>query len=149
MFYRQKFVTNSSSTSFVAFGICLDQDGIDKICDYLIKKQWDKVLSYASGFLDGEDLEKFIKEPALYIEQNDMSWDLLDHFFSAKLDVYMSPGDMIYLTIGFPEIGIDDEGICFMDKPKALQKRYKYLSKLIKEAGLKEEIDYLEESWNS
>lgn len=115
----------------------------------MVKKQWDKVLAYVSKFLEGKDLEEFIKEPSKYIEENDVHWELIEALLEPKLDIYISPGDMIYLTIGFPEIGIDDKGICFMDKPKALQKGYKFLSKLIKEAALNAEIDYLEESWNS
>ena len=101
MFYRQKFVTNSSSTSIIAFGIQVDENTLDRI---------------EEGIPEG-------------IEQR---W---------------GPYDEVWLTIGYPSIGIDDDGLLILPAADAFQKKYKALKTWAERNGVAGRIGYIQESW--
>jgi hypothetical protein len=101
MFYRKLFVTNSSSTSLVAFGIEVHRGTFDKI---------------------EEGLPEGIQE-------------------------YWTPGDVVYLTIGFPTVSIDKEGMIVFGPANELQEKYKALEAWAKRNNVDDTIGYIEDGW--
>ena len=101
MFYRKLFITNSSSTSLVAFGIEVDRSVFDKI---------------------EEELPKDIRE-------------------------YWTPGDMVYLTIGFPTVSMDPNGLIVFGPADELQEKYKALEAWAKRNGVEDTIGYIKDGW--
>jgi hypothetical protein len=101
MFYRKLFITNSSSTSLVAFGIEVDRSVFDKI---------------------EEELPEGIRE-------------------------YYTPGDIVYVTIGFPKVYLDKEGLVVHGPATELQEKYKALEAWAKRNGVEDTIGYIEDGW--
>lgn len=101
MFYRKLFVTNSSSTSLVAFGLDIDRAVFDKI---------------------EEELPEGIRE-------------------------YWTPGDIVYVTIGFPKVGMDEDGLITHGPADELQEKYKALEAWAKRNGIDDKIGYIEDGW--
>ena len=99
MLKRNRFITNSSNTSFVGFGVYLDER-----------------VPY--------DLESKLYEVA---------------------HLYYEPQGGIYASIGFPKIDIDKDGILRMISPThELQEKYLALRKVLDDAGITEEIGYIQ-----
>jgi hypothetical protein len=64
MFERQKFVTNSSSTSFIGFGVCLDRDELRaKNIDY-----WDAPEGIDTACSPSDFVYLYIPQPDLSID---------------------------------------------------------------------------------
>jgi hypothetical protein len=150
LFYRQKFVTNSSSSSFIAFGIELDRGTMVDICTYYVEKNTAKALEIINSW-PNVDSDAFLGDPGKYLEENDMDYEFLEAVLPTGT-VYMElppDGDRFYLCIGFPHIGITETGVTFIHDDQALVDGYQELMDIIVGVGLDEQIQIVEDNWYS
>lgn len=87
---RQGFVSNSSTTSFCIYGVCIEEDEIKKI----LKKEEDDL---SAGELLEEEMEN--KKVSLFIQSD---YD----------------GNQVYIGHSFTSIGDDETGKQFKDRVK-------------------------------
>ena len=157
MFYRSKFVTNSSSTSFISFGIWISpQDKLLDLCEFFTRKypsEAEDILIERCYLDPGEkDLEEFRNDPKGFLSAEGADRDFLAAFLEKEgLSLegdYES--DTFYICIGYPKVFLDSEGVAYIKDPEALKKGYNSLKKLMKEWELTDKkIIELQDSWYS
>jgi hypothetical protein len=154
MFYRSKFVTNSSSTSFIAFGIWLNTSYVLDLCEYFIKQDpaEAKEILEEHCYLDpGDiDMELFEKDPRRLLEEADADRAFLRAALE-KAGLYFEghyDGNIFYVCIGYPDVRLDKKGVAYIKDPEALMGGYATLKKLIKDLELTDKkIEELQDSW--
>ncbi len=127
------FVTNSSSSSFIAWGVTIHKSDIekkyDKLADqiyneYLLETDEDEVID-REDFFNKSDSYKFL--------------EYLDHVLSKHGLSYASPNDYDVLFIGMDPFEIEDHETGFEFKKK--------VEKALKAIGIKEKPGRIEEAW--
>lgn len=147
MFCRQKFVTNSSSTSFIGFGIQVDRWSL--ICQYAKLKDTVKFYEIFSGYepVDPEDRELFENDPVDWLSEHDVDWEFAEEYLTDKgMDFHTTPWGNIYLLIGYPDVELDDEGYVSV-KPDCLKENFDLLNNMIKTLDLDKKIQVYEDCY--
>lgn len=114
MFYRQKFVTNSSSTSFIFFGINFDEDSANNILEKIIPP---------------EELTK-----ATWEDQSQILWDWAETL-KGDIGLYIDPdcqSGMAYINNSYWSLegSVDDLPIDHLQESKAKEEEWMHKIKL-------------------
>jgi hypothetical protein len=143
MFVRGKFVTNSSSTSFVGFGICLDNDEIDKLRDYLVHEYAEEAYKMVQEEYLEEFWEDYLRDPATFIMEEGLTEDLADMVL--KDLQFQSPygDDSAYILIGMPNVQINEEGRYYLLDPDSSKKGFMKLKEIMSSLGIEKEIELI------
>jgi hypothetical protein len=149
MFSRVKFITNSSSTSFTAYGIELDYNAVDVIM-FLLNRDPKLMDKFIEEFVDDPmSAESFRENPREFIEQEDMQYEALEFALPESVYVERVPDDNYYLCIGFPEIILHSDGNCSLRDPDELKQGYKDLTEIIDGIGHGTGIELQSEAYYS
>lgn len=147
MFYRQKFVTNSSSSSFIAFGVELDRGQMIDVCEYLVEQNTARALEEVSKW-PNVNMDEYLKDPRSYLEENDMDYEFMEALLPGSIEIELPPdGDTFYLTIGWPRIDISETGVVSIADPEALVAGYNTLTDIMVGTGIGATIDVMQDSW--
>lgn len=170
MFYRQKFVTNSSSTSFYGFGISLEGDEIKvlkNVLEFYSKKYPKEFLNSAQRCLDGIDgpVDNYDDHIAALdydglitdLDEEGLVEEVLEDFFYdteevTGIEMISHPdADIIYLYLGMPALTLDQDGTVQMENSEVLQKGYQELAEVLEHVGLthKLPVGIVSDSWYS
>jgi hypothetical protein len=150
MFIREKFVTNSSSTSFVGFGLWLEHGDVIKLATSLLQdKDLDEIkeLLWIKDDENPEDLKAYLKDPEEYINDSGEASEIIDSVLGVSVrtpDLY----DGAYIHVGMPTIKIDFEsGEVSMERSNEVLENGRKLQAALKKAGLPSELGVVKDCW--
>jgi len=136
---RTGFVSNSSSTSFVIYGVRINrEDLIIKITDN--EKLEERIVKFAQKRWDEYHLPEIEKPEKV---QDIPNWQLpivLEEVFPKNLKVYKAPWDALYIGRNWEEIGNDETGGQLKD---CVQRMFKYIF------GVTIKCETIRETWDS
>jgi hypothetical protein len=148
MFLRHKFVTNSSNTSFVGFGVWLESEELLLLGLSLIKGADQKKVKKALWIKDDEEFKRFSDNPQDYLTEN--SGDLTELIGSLLPVSVESPGYYggAYLHVDMPEIDMNFEtGEVKVKGSEQILENGRKLQKALREAGLPSELGVVSDCW--
>lgn len=143
MFYCHTFITNSSSTSFIAVGVSLHRDRAESIFKHLVKScSAEELLDRYNRNYGRANKENFLKDPESYILR-ELSGILGALGTCLPEGVYLEcpPYDLFYMCIGYPGFYLTADGIVVLEDPEELKKGFHNLKKLLTELGINDHID--------
>lgn len=142
MFIRGKFVTNSSSSSFVGFGVWLEVSELKVLCASLMKGKGDEQIK-RELYLSDKELQQFKKEPLLWFDtyRSPDIQDVLDKILPEIIATQAEWDDGLYLHVGMPEVHINfDSGVATLDCPEKIISRGRLLLDVLRETGLRDSL---------
>jgi hypothetical protein len=151
MFYRHKFVTNSSSSSFIAFGVSIDNGFMEDLCDYFLGRYPEESENQVrSWYEDEETIAKFKANPIEFLQENDRDFEFVEAMLPEDVWRENPPdADFFYLSIGYPDVIIDADGNTRIRDRRALQSGYLKLREILDGIKSEETIREIQDSWYS
>lgn len=156
MLIRSAFITNSSSTSFFGLGTYIDDNGGERLAEFLVDElgveRIQELYSKMDKDLDREGVIQFISSPLRVLENVLEIWARdWTREGGAKYKEIVVRSDQcgygIYVYVDSPPIQVADDNTLFIRKPDGLRDeiaRIKYLTKaLYGEAR----IGHVEDCW--
>ena len=151
MFVRHKFVTNSSSASFLAFGVSIDNGLMEDLCDYFLGRYPEESENQIKGWYgDEETTAKFKANPIGFLQEEDRDFEFVEAMLPDAVWMESPPdADFFYLSIGYPDVIIDEDGTTRIRDRRALQTGYLRLKEILDGIKSEETIREIQDSWYS
>jgi hypothetical protein len=148
MFVRQKFVTNSSSSSFLAFGVSLDNGFMENLCDYFLGRYPEESENKVREWYEEEDVDKFKANPIEFLQEEGRDFEFIEAMLPASVWMETPPdGDYFYLSIGYPDIVLNEDGTVRVSNKNALCEGYLKLREILDGIKSEEKISEIQDSW--
>ena len=143
MFFRGKFVTNSSSSSFVGFGVWLDGNEINKLRKYLVHDYAGEAYKMIQEEYREEHWGDYLEDPVSFIMDEGLTEDLADIVLK-DLQFIRPYGDgCAYILIGMPNININSEGRYYLLDPDSSKQQFLKLKEIMSTLKIDKEIKFV------
>lgn len=150
MFLRHKFVTNSSNTSFVGFGVWLENEELLTLALHLLKDAKPNKLKKLF-WIDDEKFDEWYKgykeDPREVIDDSSEVESIIGKFIPVSVE---SPdyGGGAYLHVGMPDVDMDFEtGKVEVSGSEKVLEDGRKLQKALKECGLCSKLGVVSDCW--